>query len=201
MKFIVIAHSDKNKLIRCLSSICSNTNRNFSIDVLCNKANFLGLKKIVHSVNYYNHDIEIKIRKFNVHIRDRYMSNDILMLRKYIQTVVDEFCVICDECVIFTSTYIQDIKSSFIYNKNEINIMTGESPLDTHLNGNGGCVYRTKLLKSIPKKQWRTLNSIQSLYLWYFSEFCQSKQFFENIIDAEENKKFYLLPYKNVVID
>lgn len=201
MKFLVLGHKNRNKLLRCLISICSNINRDFSIDILYNYANKEYFKKVLYIVQRFNPDITITVKRFNVHKRDRFLSEDILMLRKWINSnkIIDnEQVVICTENAIFTSTYIQDILSSVDFS--DINMVTGEKPLE-EIHGNGGCVYKSEILKKIPNMQWRNFLNINDLYLWYFREFCQSKKFFHNIIDAETNKKFYILKYNNVIID
>lgn len=202
IKFIVLAHNDKNRLLRCLSSICSSSCREFSVDILYNYQYKEDFKNTLYVIQKNNKDITFKVKRYNIHIRDRYMSEDLLMLRKWVKKGninKDDYIIICTEKCIIDSDYVQEIIRCPGYT-DRLNIITHDNPLD-EVYGNGGCIYKGLILNNIPNKQWRNLTDIYSLYKWCFAEFAQSKKFFENVIEAETNKKFYILKYNNVILD
>lgn len=205
MKFIVLAHNDNNRLIRCISSICTNKKYKIEIDVLYNGLEVQRIKNTIFTLKKYNPDIKLQFKKFNIHKRDIYKSVDILMLRKWIKQINNEFVVICNEDCIFKSDYIErffeDIDLHYNNETDDLNAFIYGNPALVDINGNGKCIYRKEILEKIPNKQWRNLKDIYQLYQWYFSEYCQSKIFFENIIEAETNKKFHVIKYDNVIID
>ena len=205
MKFIVLAHNDNNKLIRCISSICTNKNSVKEIDILFNKEDTAKIKNTVYTLEKLNPDIKFTIKKFNIHKRDIYKSVDILMIRKWVKKIDNEFIVICNEDCIFTSSYIEnfynDIDLHYNNEIDDINLFLYGNATDWDINGNGKSIYRKSVLLQIPDKFWRKCEGINHLYKYYFSEFCQSKTFFKNIIEAEANRKFHILKYDNVIIN
>ena len=205
MKFIVIAHNDNNKLVRCISSICTNKDSVKEIDILYNKENSQKIKNALYTLEKINPDIKFKIKRFNIHKRDIYKSVDILMIRKWIKKINNEFIVVCNEDCIFKSTYINDFYNDIDLHYNgeidDINLFLYGNPIDWNINGNGKSIYRRSVLLQIPDKFWRKCENINQLYKYYFSEFCQSKIFFENLVEAETNRKFHVIKYDNVIID
>lgn len=205
MKFIVISHSNDNKLIRCISSICTNKKYKIDIDILYNGTDLKRIKNSIHTLKKLNPDISFCFKKFNIHKRDIYKSVDILMLRKWIKQINNEFIVICNENCIFKSNYIENFFNDIDLHYNnaaaDINMFIYGNPVDIEINGNGKCIYKKEILEKIPNMQWRNLKGIHQLYQWCFSEYCQSKIFFENIIEAEANKKFHVIKHDSVIID
>lgn len=190
IEFIIVFSGDYNALIRAIASImCVAANKR--VNVIYNEKHKAGLKAIKKLFCKFNPEVPVTFKQYALSDRCSGSSIDALMLKKWIvkSNITDSYVCVCD-----TSTSLEPshfTKASKCLDREMNLVFIGQNPLIEQLASNS--LFSKSTLRQVPNKAWRDAEGIEDVLRYAFSNFCQSKDFFNNYAEAENNRKFKCL--------